>query len=341
MFNDDFDNDDPLGPPNTDPFGFPDGDSLTFFSFSQTTPISDAFFVQGGDETGNRLLAIDHTPEVQAVRAYPDPALGPFTSGVYEITWRSLTNNNNGGTGARIGLLGTTGLDVLDRSFDLEYLASGQLLLRYAADEVLAGVTWTARDFQTFRAVVDLDSHTFDFFVDGINVGSDLAFRSSGFVDIDFLLFNFTNTTTEEYFIDDIRISKRVVDDTDPDGDGLTNEEELGFETDPYDFDTDDDGLGDGEEVNIYETDPWLVDTDGDGVSDGDEVNAESDPTAANGPTAALAGTNQGVNVDVAVLNANGVLEVAYSDVNGAGLDDATVTDAAPEFTLSGPSAAM
>ena len=58
----------------------------------------------------------------------------------------------------------------------------------------------------------------------------------------------------------------------DSDGDGLSDlrEEELG--TDPYDPDTDKDGLTDGEEVLTFRTDPLNPDTDYDGLKDGEEV---------------------------------------------------------------------
>ena len=73
------------------------------------------------------------------------------------------------------------------------------------------------------------------------------------------------------------------VDDTDgrlgdPDGDGLTNEEELSLGTDPQAEDTDDDGLTDWDEVMNLDTDPTLADTDGDGLDDGDEVKGGTDP---------------------------------------------------------------
>ncbi|MEW6536397.1 MAG: hypothetical protein AB1454_12365 [Candidatus Auribacterota bacterium] len=42
--------------------------------------------------------------------------------------------------------------------------------------------------------------------------------------------------------------------------------------TNPLVSDTDNDGLSDGQEVNIYHTDPLLSDTDSDGLTDGDEV---------------------------------------------------------------------
>jgi outer membrane protein OmpA-like peptidoglycan-associated protein len=58
----------------------------------------------------------------------------------------------------------------------------------------------------------------------------------------------------------------------DSDGDGLTDEEEKRLGTDPYDPDTDDDGLSDGEEVNLHGTDPLNPDTDLDALRDGAEV---------------------------------------------------------------------
>lgn len=55
----------------------------------------------------------------------------------------------------------------------------------------------------------------------------------------------------------------------DPDGDGLTNDEEAELGTDPQLADTDGDGLTDLQERGY--TDPLNPDTDGDGYSDGDE----------------------------------------------------------------------
>jgi len=65
----------------------------------------------------------------------------------------------------------------------------------------------------------------------------------------------------------------------DSDGDGLYDTEEDEYRTDPYDPDTDDDGLSDGEEVKRYQTDPTNPDTDFDGLMDGAEVNThKTDP---------------------------------------------------------------
>ena len=67
----------------------------------------------------------------------------------------------------------------------------------------------------------------------------------------------------------------------DKDGDGLTNFYEYQNGTKINDYDSDGDGLSDGEEVDIYHTDALTADTDGDGVSDGEEVYVHyTDPLA-------------------------------------------------------------
>ena len=66
--------------------------------------------------------------------------------------------------------------------------------------------------------------------------------------------------------------------DADDDNDGLSDTAEDALGTDPFNSDTDGDGLGDGDEVGIVGTDPLDFDTDGDCLSDGDEVAAGSDP---------------------------------------------------------------
>ena len=65
----------------------------------------------------------------------------------------------------------------------------------------------------------------------------------------------------------------------DPDGDGLTNDQEKEFGTDKNTADTDGDGLKDGEEVMKVKTSPVKADTDGDGLSDYDEaMKTNTDP---------------------------------------------------------------
>lgn len=63
-----------------------------------------------------------------------------------------------------------------------------------------------------------------------------------------------------------------VVPPRDTDGDGLTDDQEQMFGTDPASKDTDGDGLDDRAEVQVYGTNPLNRDTDNDGYLDGQEV---------------------------------------------------------------------
>lgn len=64
----------------------------------------------------------------------------------------------------------------------------------------------------------------------------------------------------------------------DPDGDQASNLIEYQAGVDPWNADSDDDGLDDGEEILLYETNPMISDSDGDGMDDGIEVNSGGDP---------------------------------------------------------------
>jgi hypothetical protein len=58
----------------------------------------------------------------------------------------------------------------------------------------------------------------------------------------------------------------------DSDDDGLSDDEELDYGTDPSSRDTDGDAIPDGDDVYLYGTDPNAFDTDGDGLGDGEEA---------------------------------------------------------------------
>ena len=62
------------------------------------------------------------------------------------------------------------------------------------------------------------------------------------------------------------------------DSDGLTDEDEEMYGTDPKSADSDQDTLLDYEEIKIYKTNPLNSDTDGDGYLDGEEVRSGYNP---------------------------------------------------------------
>ena len=64
----------------------------------------------------------------------------------------------------------------------------------------------------------------------------------------------------------------------DSDGDSLTNLSEFQQGTNPNISDTDEDGLSDGDEINLHSSNPLLLDSDGDGYEDAEEVSKGSSP---------------------------------------------------------------
>lgn len=101
---------------------------------------------------------------------------------------------------------------------------------------------------------------------------------------------------------------------SDKDMDGLTKREELELGTDPYNADTDGDGLKDGTEVKQYNTDPKNVDSDNDGLKDGEEVmNYKTNPNKADTDGDGLSDYDELMKYKTDPLNA---------DTDGDGLND-------------------
>lgn len=105
--------------------------------------------------------------------------------------------------------------------------------------------------------------------------------------------------------------------------------------TDPALSDTDEDGLGDGDEVRIYATDPTNPDTDGDGMPDGDEINAGTDPLDPGSLFAIVSSERDGGNPDwfritwsvvagktYAILWTESLPPSSWDVVDGPALDD-------------------
>jgi serine/threonine protein kinase len=120
----------------------------------------------------------------------------------------------------------------------------------------------------------------------------------------------------------------------DDDNDGLTGDREIVIGSDPFDADSDTDGLLDGEEVNTYGTDPLLLDTDGDGLIDGVEVEQhQTDPTLADTD---LDGISDGVEVATGTdplqfnASATAVPQTTPADEHGEAHDPNTPTVVPP-----------
>ncbi|MDD5749251.1 MAG: hypothetical protein PHO91_00490 [Patescibacteria group bacterium] len=82
----------------------------------------------------------------------------------------------------------------------------------------------------------------------------------------------------------------------DSDLDGLSDAEERALGTNPYDPDTDNDGVLDYDEVRVYRTNPLLADTDGDGLTDYEEIFIYG--TDPNNPDTDRDGYSDGVEVE-------------------------------------------
>lgn len=88
--------------------------------------------------------------------------------------------------------------------------------------------------------------------------------------------------TQETPWVQAVGTATIVNDDIlDTDGDGIGDDEENDLGLDPNNPDTDGDGINDGDELDGG-TDPTSDDTDGDGISDKDEIDDGTDPTVAN-----------------------------------------------------------
>ncbi len=85
---------------------------------------------------------------------------------------------------------------------------------------------------------------------------------------------NDTTKATEKNTADKIK----KITSKDKDLDGLSDEDEKKYGTNPVSIDSDGDGLLDAEEVTVYHTDPLSLDTDGDGKKDGYEVDIGTNP---------------------------------------------------------------
>lgn len=120
-----------------------------------------------------------------------------------------------------------------------------------------------------------------DYFINkNISIGLQGSFRyfNTDLLDA-FALSPGGNPTASDHFFDyGLKISYYMFDNNDSDGDGILNDEELSYGTNPFSPDTDLDLLTDYEEIYVHKTSPVLFDTDTDGLSDYEEISLKLDP---------------------------------------------------------------
>lgn len=145
---------------------------------------------------------------------------------------------------------------------------------RYMKDENLNDFPDFFEDFDNWSKMLDTDS---DGLPDSIetDIGSNPEMIDSDGDGLDDYYEVFVTYTSPIKPDSDNNGINDAEDDLDKDG--LTNYEEYIIGTDPWEADSDEDTLTDGDEINTYGTDPLKKDTDDDGLEDGDEIYLETD----------------------------------------------------------------
>ena len=105
----------------------------------------------------------------------------------------------------------------------------------------------------------------------------------------------------------------------DPDKDKINNIDEIKYGTDPWNEDTDFDGIWDNEEISEYETNPLNLDTDSDGASDGWEVSMKYDPLVNDGGFNISASLGKISEANPVIVSVN--VETIDADVESLAID--------------------
>ena len=151
----------------------------------------------------------------------------------------------------------------------------------------------------------------------------------------DFMLSVMETNGSPSNLSDSITLTVSILNEdeqSDSDGDGLLDSEEIELGTDPADSDTDDDGLLDGEEVELG-TNPNDEDTDNDLINDGAEVEAGTDPLNGDVTPATVTGV-QPINGAIDICT-NQIIGVSFNEL----LKEGSVTNANMSLLLDGTTA--
>ncbi len=169
------------------------------------------------------------------------------------------------------------------------YAFAGFGLLRYQPQDIKeapktnygTNLVWTNFDEKSQFNATMVGGIGADFFINqNFSVGLQGTFRyfNTDFLDA-FALAPGGNPTASDYYFDyGLKISYYIFENLDADGDGISNEDESKYGSNPFLADSDEDGITDYEEINIHKTNPMLADSDSDGLNDLEELTLHLNP---------------------------------------------------------------
>jgi len=203
--------------PASSPPGDPAADAVALWNDSSD---GNSMLVQGpaGNLATNSLriakqASIGNSPIFEG---YTDPAFGPYTSGLYRVSWRSLAEATQHYGFAALVAPGNYS------AFTVNYSMDGFLKYQDGDGAHDTDIPFTPNTAQRFEALVDLDARSFDLSVDGVSVGTTRPFQHEQFTGIDRFFWEIGGIESEAYAIDDIRISCFANSDTTPPVTNLT-----------------------------------------------------------------------------------------------------------------------
>ena len=132
-----------------------------------------------------------------------------YSVGIFRVTWRSSSEQSAGGFG-----YAAISNDYGNQAFVVIYDSSGSLHYRDDNGDHDTGISYTINTPQTFQALLDLDTNTFNLSIDGQIVASDRPFQNawvnaeSGAGVIQQFVWGIGGAGTETYAIDSIRVDK-------------------------------------------------------------------------------------------------------------------------------------
>ena len=211
LFHSGFDLDAIGAAPSAAPLGPPAADGITLWNGSSG---GNSILVQGPSASfpanSLRVAKAAGAGNSPIFEAHLDPAFGPYTSGRYRVSWRSLAEAAQHYGFAAVVAPGNYA------AFTVNYSLAGVLDFRDGTGVVHTGVPYSPGVAQQLEALIDLDVRTFDLWVDGVRVGSARPFQHHGFTSVDRFLWEIGGVDAEAYAITDLAVSCFTFSDVTP-----------------------------------------------------------------------------------------------------------------------------